>query len=267
MRLLVAVVFACAACRTPPPQPEAPEPPTGAPVRVMSYNANYGAVGAAASMRAIDDGDADIVLLQETTDDWQAVLEGSFGDRYLHRSFHPCCGAGGLAVLSRFPLRRVEMLPAVSWFPAMRVDIDTPDGPLQILNVHLRPPLEPAAGRSLASAAVVGHFTTSNVRASEMATFTKELRPGVATVIVGDFNEDHGDATEHLASRGFVDALARFAPETHTWAWDVGPVSIEERLDHCFYDPASVLVVAAGVAPETGSDHFATQMIIYLERK
>jgi endonuclease/exonuclease/phosphatase family metal-dependent hydrolase len=222
-----------AACSTPqlPRQPNAGEPT----LRVLSYNVNYGLAdddGAEPStLRAIVEADADVIFLQETTPSWAAALRAHLAGAYPHMAFHDAGhGPAGLAVLSRLPVEEHDVLPAVTWFPAQRVVLQTPLGRVQALNVHLRPPFDDNGS------IVSGYFSTPAVRVAEIDAFVGALDPALPTLLVGDFNEDDGDAVKRMTARGFVDAVPRFAPAAHTWRWQVSAIQVTGRLDHLFYD-------------------------------
>ena len=156
MRLFACFMLLCAGCAGPDLVPAT----AGAPaLRVLSWNVNYGVEGHPDALALIARLDDDVVLLQETTPGWEDALRATFAARYPHMRFHHCCGAGGLAVLSRHPIARDEVVPAVSWFPAWRGVVQTPLGPVQLLSVHLRPPF--SDDRSV----VKGLYETPPIRA------------------------------------------------------------------------------------------------------
>src|SRR5437773_1751707 len=69
-------------------------------------------------------------------------------------------------------------------FFALRIVVATPIGAVQILDVHLRPPMSDGGSW------VAGFFTTREVREREMAYHVEKLDPKLPTVIAGDFNEE-----------------------------------------------------------------------------
>src|SRR5256885_7849612 len=120
-------------------------------IRLMTFNVNYAmAEKTEPSLDAIAHADADVVLLQEITLDWQHAIEARLGKQYPHMIFrlHER-GPGGLAVLSKHEITAETLVPGPSWFPAQRVVIDG----VQILNVHLRPAVDGGSW-------VKGFFTT-----------------------------------------------------------------------------------------------------------
>lgn len=218
-------------------------------VDVMTYNVNYGLAGDPQTLDAIAAGDADLVFLQETTAAWETAIRAELSTVYPHMVFHHCCGAGGLAVLSRVPLLRADVLPAdAGWFPAMRVEVRTDVGIVQVLDVHLRPAV------SDSGSFVVGHFTTPKIRRAEIDAFAAHLSPDLPTLIVGDFNESSGGAVARLEGAGYTTALAEFAPSADTWRWSTSLGQISARLDHVMYD-ARLTPIDAKVLDAGRSDH------------
>jgi endonuclease/exonuclease/phosphatase (EEP) superfamily protein YafD len=200
-------------------------------VSVMTYNVNFGMADDAQTVDAVANQNADVVFLQETNPRWEQNLRARLGGTYPHIAFKHCPLAGGLAVLSKMPIERIEYLEPTSWFPAARVVIDSPVGRLQVLNVHLRPPI------SDRGSAVSGYFKTPPVRKDEVKTFAKSLDPTLPTLIVGDFNESEGgQALRWLRHRGYTSALPEFSPRSQTWRWRTSYLSLHGRYDHLCYD-------------------------------
>ena len=219
-------------------------------LRVMSYNVNFGLAGDPAGAAAIASADPDVVFLQETNADWQALLVAKLP--YEHHRFGPPRErlAGGMGVLSRFPIVSIETLesPAGPFF-AWRVVLDAPGGRIQVLDVHLRPPMSDRGSW------VVGYFSTRGDRERELAEYARRLDPALPSLIVGDFNEEcDGRAFAVAEHRGFTDAIARFQGTTPTWGWQVGAMKLRFQLDHVMYDHR-LTATAAGIVDAGRSDH------------
>jgi endonuclease/exonuclease/phosphatase (EEP) superfamily protein YafD len=198
----------------------------------MTFNVNFALAEDAPTIDAVAGAGADVIFLQETTPAWEAALRPKLSASHPHIVFQHHPGAGGLAVLSRFPLKEFEYLPEENWFPAARVVLDTGVGPLQVLNVHLRP----AVGNN--GSVVSGYFATPPVRRREIETFAASLDPSIPTLIVGDFNEHEGGrALRWLRGRGMRSALPEFSPYAQTWRWQTSVVRLGGRYDHIVYDP------------------------------
>jgi len=235
----------------------------GEPVlKVMTYNINYGIPGDPPTMAAIRDADADLVLLQETTAEWEAALRSEFSHRYPYMSFHACCGAGGLGVLAKRAFAEKDYLegPPQGWFPALRLVAQTPIGAVQVLSVHLHPPV------SSSGSIVSGYVKTPPIREAEAATFLKALEPGLPTLVAGDFNESSsGRAVRLLAENGLVSALPEFAPGQRTWRWPTPVGEVSSQLDHLAYNPR--LTPLDVRALEAGrSDHLPVVGVFQLAR-
>ena len=113
-------------------------------------------------------------------------------------------------------MTKTRVPAADGWFPAWRVLVDAPTGRVQVLAVHLHPPLD-EHGSVLA-----GYFPSKAVRRREIETFAPLLDgdPDVPALVVGDFNEDaEGGALRFLAGRGLRSALHVLDPTATTWRW------------------------------------------------
>lgn len=167
----------------------------------MTYNLNYGNPNVDPSLEAIADEDAEIVLLQEITSEWRDALARRFATQYPYQVFRVHSrAAGGLAVLSKFPITAEEVFapPRGGWFPAERIVIDSSLGALQILHVHLRPCLEGGSW-------VRGYHTTPPIRRREIEAYWKRIAYDLPTIVAGDFNEEpSGRAIEFLVSHGMT---------------------------------------------------------------
>ena len=245
LALLTALVGgACAS-----PQETARAPAAGERVAtVVTWNVNFGLAGDPQAIDALRKLDADVVLLQETTAEWDDALRAGLSDAYPFIETYPCCGAGGLSILSKRPMH-VDILPPVSWFPAARVVVDTPIGEIEALAVHLRPPF------SDSGSIVSGYVTTPSVRTKEIAAFARAHDGKQPALVVGDFNEDDGGAVHALTDAGYVDALPRFQPSTTTWRWPVLGTEIHGRLDHVLYRPENLATLDVHVVDAGRSDH------------
>lgn len=241
MRWRVALIAAALACDG---------SPDAARFTVATYNVHADMAGDRATLFALRSLDADMVFLQEATSEWEQAVRRELGDVYPHISFRACDDRfGGLAVLSRTPFGGGVMLDASEGpFPALLITVETSIGPLQILNLHLFPPVR-WRERGWRRA----YLDSQDVHLREVQAFLPKLDPRAPTLIVGDLNEaSAGKAVSWLIDRGFVAALD---PRTPTWRWqtDIGPITWQ--LDHILYrGPLSV--VASRVVNAGNSDHW-----------
>lgn len=230
----------------------------GAPeLRVLSFNVNYGVGHDPRNVAAVAEANADLVLLQETTEEAEVAFREALADAYPHVLFRYCCNAGGLGVLSKHPIREEAWLePTVGWFPAWRVVVDTPLGPVQALDVHLRPPMSDGGSW------VAGYFSTRDDRREEIAAFFTALDPELPTIIAGDFNEDaQGRAIAFLADKGLVSALPQVHPRAKTWRWQTKLGKLRMMLDHVVYGPGLELR-GAEVLDRGTSDHLPVLVVL-----
>jgi endonuclease/exonuclease/phosphatase (EEP) superfamily protein YafD len=246
----VACSAAIAVVATACPQPvRAPREagPAQPQLRLLTYNVNFGLAGDPAAVATIRSTGADVVLLQETTPRWEAAIREGLGDVYPTIAFVDRPAAGGMGILSRFPFEESEVLepPAEGWFPAWRVEVLTPLGRVQLLNVHLHPQI------SDSGSVVSGYLTTGDNREAEIRLHASRLDPAPPTLIAGDFNEEAGgDAVEYLAGLGFRSALDQFSPGRETWRWQTSVGTVSFQFDHIVHDarlePIDVRVLEAG---------------------
>lgn len=236
------------------PRPIRVQPdPAATSLRVMTYNVNFGLEGDPAGIEAVASAKPDLVLLQETTPAWEKAFVGALAIAYPHHRFehtHTELLAGGLGVMSRYPIIKIDTLTEGGGpFFAWRVVIDAPGGPLQILDLHLRPPM------SNSGSWVVGYFSTRADREREALAHVAKLDPSLPALAVGDFNEeDEGMAIAVFEQRGFTSALPQFQPNATTWQWPVGNRTLRFRLDHVLYDK-HFRAIDAAVVPAGRSDH------------
>jgi len=222
---------------------------------VLTYNVNWGCPQPDLAVGAIRDADADVVCLQETTPAWERHLRQGLSNVYPHMTFKHSSGAGGLAILSKRPFREVYYGRSVEggWFPAWIVAAETPAGTMQLVNVHLRPPLADGGKVSVGA-----YLSTRDVRRAEIAQAARHVEPGLPTIYLGDFNEnDGGRAVGFLRERGFTDALKVFDPRARTWEYRSAssPVKLTGRYDHVLHS-TSLRCLDARVIHSGASDHY-----------
>lgn len=240
----------------------------------------------AATLRAVD---ADVVTLQESweLDGERQVDRLAVSTGHLHRVYVPyddcrywqrrASGADaratiGLAVLSRWPVRVLEVLPlphgdgADNGRIAVGVRIERPDGAVPVVTTHL-------ASSPAASATRVRQVR----EVAALAHRTQQAVDGGAVVVTGDLNaEPHSDEVRLLSGTLTAPAVAgltlidawRFAePDDPGWTWRrdnpyLGPGNPDARIDHVLVGTerggvvhAAGLVGADGVDGVWPSDH------------
>ncbi|HKO94658.1 MAG TPA: endonuclease/exonuclease/phosphatase family protein [Polyangiaceae bacterium] len=219
------------ACGEPPLRPRPPS--EGAPhFTVMTYNIELGAKGEASTLDSIGAVNADIACLQEVTPAAELAMRERFTELYPYQLFEPQGGAGGLAVLSRFPLEdRGLLLAPEDWHPSWRVDAQSPAGPVQLLNIHLRSLFSADTGP------LRSYLSTDADHLTEMKQFEQHCDDSLPAVVLGDFNEGvTGDAVQFLEQQGFRNLLPAFHPGQPTWRFPAVGGQLQKTYDHIFVD-------------------------------
>lgn len=229
----------------------APQPPQpgGRQLTMMSFNVHRDESGDRGTVEAVGAPNADIVCLQEPNVAWEHALRARYATQYPHMLFWPTEDTSGLGILSHYPLEDRGIATISDWHPAWIVMVDTPEGPLQIVNVHLRARFDGDHD------SISNYFATDADHVKEVELFVERTVPHVATVFIGDFNEDpSGPAIQWLEERGFEDALPRFHPGQHTWRGRSILSSMVMSIDHILYS-RPLVPLDAWVAPRGRSDH------------
>jgi endonuclease/exonuclease/phosphatase family metal-dependent hydrolase len=221
-------------------------------VSVMTFNVNFGLAGDPATLGAIARQDADVVFLQETTPRWESAIRAQCGADYPNIQFrHVDGGGGGRAgwASSRSCRSRALITCRRRLVPRRAHRADVADRRLQVLNVHLRPPI------SNSGSAVSGYLTTPPVREAEMSTFATALDKTLPTPDRRGFQRERARAgVRWLHANGFTSALPEFAPDAQTWRWRTSYIALSGRYDHLCYD-ARLTPLRVEVRNAGRSDH------------
>lgn len=231
----------------------AEEAPRGPHFQMLTYNINWGQPRPDLAAEIIRGARADIVCLQETTPQWEKYLRAELGREYPHMVFRNSAGraGGGLGFLSKARPTEVAYVPSESgWFDGWIMQFQTAVGAVQMLNVHLRPPVSDRGSW------ISGYWTTRDDRQREIERFFARARPNLPLIVAGDFNEgEGGSALNWLRNRGMRNALAEFDRSTPTWEWQTSLVTLRRRMDHVMYSP-ELSCYDARVIKAGASDHF-----------
>ena len=167
-----------------------------------------------------------------------------------------------MAVMSRYELDQVRVIePEAGWWPALLVGIETPVGAVQVLNVHLKPPL------SDRGCVTVGAYVQApGVHKREIAGFLRHVDPERPLIIAGDFNENEiGLAMRSLLDNGFSSALSGYDRRTQTWYWKTWfGLVLSDRYDHILYSD-HFECTGAEVVHVAGSDHMPVRAVVVQE--
>jgi endonuclease/exonuclease/phosphatase family metal-dependent hydrolase len=244
-----------------------PEPdlaPSEPALRVVTYNVNWGGPNPEQVAHFLLHADVDLICLQETHRQWEAFLKSHLANSYPYDSFHSSGGAGGIAFMSKHPLSNVRLLEArAGWFPALIADVKTGLGSVQVLNVHLRPPLDDDA-----SVTVSAYCESPEIHHRELACFLQSADVDAPLIIAGDFNEnERRKAVRGLLRDGFTDALSLFDRRSETWSWRLFPgFTLKNRYDHILFN-RQFHCTGAKVVNVRASDHRPVLAVLVRNRE
>jgi endonuclease/exonuclease/phosphatase (EEP) superfamily protein YafD len=227
----------------------------GAPhFRLMTYNVNWGGPSPQLAVELIRREKPDIVCLQETTSEWEKYLRATLAPDYPHMSFRSSAGraGGGLGFLSKAPPTEIAYVPSdTGWFDGWIMAFSTDAGPVQVLNVHLRPPVSDRG-----SFGVSGYLFTDDDRQGEIKRFYAARRTDMPIIVAGDFNDSETSGVlRWLKSNGLQNALPEFDRSTPTWQWQTSLITLRRRMDHIVY-PSELYCYEARVIRGGASDHY-----------
>lgn len=250
--ILVGLLCGCRATRT-------AQVPTAPHIRVLTYNVNWGGARPDLAADAIRRSGAEIVCLQETTPQWEEYLRQALGREYTFAEFRNSKTrmGGGLGFLAKVSAQEVAYVPSeTGWFDGWIMKFETGIGPVQVINVHLRPPVSDRGSW------VSGYFTTRDDRRQEMERFYGARELHLPTLAVGDFNDgENSPVVQWLEDKGMVNALRQFDHYSPTWKWQTSVVTLKRRMDHVLYS-TELDCTAARVIPAGASDHFPVEAIL-----
>lgn len=247
--LACALLAGAGGCGEAPLEPRDPTP-GAAHFRVTTFNIKVERSNDPETLIAIGESNADVLCLQEVSAAWESKLRAQYGASYPHMLFAPKENAGGLGILSRYPLTdRGVVQPPAGIHPGWIAEVSMPSFTLQIVNVHLRSLFngegDPASN----------FFEVGDLHREEMALFFETVNPALPTVVLGDFNEGIGGAAVRwLEDRGYRNALHAFRPGQFTWAGRSVGQTYDLAIDHVMAGPAFDLLDAS-TSRKGKSDH------------
>ena len=239
---------------TAPAPQQLPDPGPGAlTLRVLTLNVLGGSADPAAVVRAVEQHQVDLLVMQELTPGMAHRLADAGLDTLLpHRHLGPRPGPHGTGLWARWPLAPLPPVPGLV-SAAPRARIEPVDGcPVTVTGVHPRPPLGPIVRRWQQELAAI---------CSALAGTDGQQ------VVAGDFNasRDHRPFRDLLAA-GFLDCAD--AARRRPWpgfTWPAGrwipPVM---RLDHVLVSRGGATVRAARIIRVPGTDHRGVLAVIQL---
>ncbi len=204
------------------------------PIRLMTWNVFIFTWGTAGIEETIRAQKPDVLAIVEGTTD-EPLARATF-EAALPGYHYAASPRNQLYILSRYPISDTWENADESNARLFRVRLDTPDGPVHLLTLHLRGPWQ----------------------RSESAAFA-ELRAAMEAVdgpliVTGDFNTPRGSARLAAVSQGFDDAYLTASRSRYLATWPSIPAPLWQ-IDHTFTRGLQLLDAAR--LPTSESDHQA----------
>ena len=163
---------------------------------VMTYNVGAGLADPRRLVEVLRQSSADVVGVQELAPEQGEAIAELLGDDYPYQVLHPT-GIPGKGLLSRFPVRRTDLLELHPGRPDLRAIVAAPAGDLTVIVAH---PPPPRVGRHR-----VRHAALANQQIGGIAAIATGGDP---TVLLTDFNRVGWQAAyRKLRQSGLIDAF------------------------------------------------------------
>lgn len=117
--------------------------------------------------------DADVISFQEVSETWAGVLQRELGAAYPFHLVVPGDHCYGIALFSRLPLERLEVL-VLEDTPVIEAVVSLPSGPVRVFSVHANSP------------GTWGDHRRRNAQLEQLASIVRG--DDLCTVVVGDLN-------------------------------------------------------------------------------
>lgn len=221
-------------------------------IRVGTYNVFTGAHDTARTVKAIRRMNADVLLLQELSPQGAKSLDQALKLDFRYRHF-----TQGVAILSRYPLRNSRYEQSQHGINGFLVtEIQSPGGKFQVASLHLDP-LRIWTTREKWSLPMQLMGGQNDVHRREVIQIVKSLRPGLPTIMGGDFNSMSGAPIRQLQKLGYADSFAKVnqhPDKTPTLHFKLFGFQTGRRIDYILHD-SSFQTIQSQVLPGTPSDH------------
>lgn len=186
---------------------------------------------------------ADVISFQEVSPAWAEALRQGLSEQYPFQRSVPGNNCYGIALFSRLPFLRVEVLPLLGR-PMLCAEVGTSAGPVRLLSVHATSP------------GSYSHFRQRNAQLRSLAAIVNE-RP-MPVILLGDLNTvswDHA-LVDLCASTGL-----REHPDNVNASWpSIGGVALVP-LDHVLVTD-ELAVAGLDMFNISGSDHRGVLAVI-----
>lgn len=211
------------------------------PFTVLSWNVGNGLAKPDRLAAALRDSNADIIGLEELSEEQAAALEAGLADLYPWRALFGR-GIPGKGILSRFPIHNLKHLSFHPERPDLQAQVEREGQRMHVIIVHPPPP----APQEL------------NARAKQMAALKKLVDLPDPVLMMGDMNMTHWQQAYHdLLAAGLLDAFAEAGHGSSlTFPTRRGSLPLRPvlRLDYILHS-TELATLDAWVGADGGSDH------------
>ena len=217
----------------------APAFPNGPTVRLVGVNVLRSNLEGGKVVQFLREAEPDLILLMEVNPRWMRELEPLYAD-YPHRLSSPRTDNFGIALLSRLPLSRGEIIHlGAAGVPSVAADILLEESSFHLLGTH---PVPPASSRY------------ARLRNDQLAQVSAHVRnqPSPVTVL-GDLNTTPWSPYfKSLLEGSQLKDTTRGRGIQASWPAEHPLMRIP--LDHCLVSP-SIHVKRRSLGPSVGGDH------------
>ncbi|KAA3648140.1 MAG: hypothetical protein DWQ07_03860 [Chloroflexi bacterium] len=251
-------------------------------LRVMTYNI----FGRGRALQPVLDTialeQADVVFLQEVTFEAADALQTDFGETYPYQLMRARAGAGGLGVISKYPLTIQDGSPPGDWGKGVQIlSMDWDGITITLINFHFE---TTNLGRLMR---IDEQFREREGNAQALADYVTGYLGDQLVIAAGDANTVHlSKAYQSITATGLRDAWWEAGsglgntfpgspfPNTNRVSLGrspLGSLALPEwlvRIDYIFYSPNWQAVEAHVADVNGGSDHrgVVTELIIFQEQ-
>lgn len=229
-------------------------------LRVLTYNVLGYNPASMAQIETIRQANADVVTLQELNTELGLLIARELHDQYPYQILDAEVGVNGMGTLSKFPLRRVGVVPDLGWVGQPQwLELDWNGCLIILFNFHMAP----------TNSFAFDHVQETNrLRQVEARWLVKQLQPNQPAILAGDSNSAPLSDSYRILTRSAQDAwLVSGWGLGHTFPGRSGPGSSRPeffglavpkwllRIDYIFSTPP-LRASSARLAPFDGvSDH------------
>lgn len=231
---------------------------------VVTTNLTLNAEDPWKTLTRLSQSDADVLALQEVSQDWARVLSQWEVERYPYRRVAARADSCGFAILSRHPLGPARVLRGEDQRPMAQIStLYLPGQPVSLANVRLKSPSHTLQPQQSRYQALLVNAELRRRQWAELRDHLQHAHSDVPHVLMGDFNTTPYEPLIRHIKRDYVD----------TWNavnWLPGPtrpslpgLSAElpvpvARVDYVFSSPR-LHVLYADRLPQLSGDHSAVR--------